>query len=185
MPTPAPVHTPTPSLDSGAKAFSRAVAFVIDKLEGGAKVISDSGGMTKYGISKRAHPDKDIANLSREDAEAIYRRSYWNAVKADLLPEPLALLVFDTAVNMGTKIAVQILQRVLDVEDDGTLGPQTLLAVRSYKYQDELLARYNALRVMSYVDLSQRRPYYKDYLWGWLCRVQRVAAEAAIWSKSL
>jgi lysozyme family protein len=179
------VPTPAPSIDAGAAAFSRAVAYVIDKLEGGGKVISDSGGTTRWGISKKSHPDKDIANLTREDAEAIYRRSYWNAVKADLLPAPLALLVFDAAVNMGPRIAIQILQRVLDVEDDGNLGPQTLLAVRSFGHQDELLAQYNALRIISYVDLVRRRPYHQGSLWGWVCRVQRLTREATIWSKSL
>jgi lysozyme family protein len=173
----------TPVPDAGAKAFSRAVAFVIDKLEGGPKLVSDSGGLTKWGISKKGNPDVDVANLTREEAEAIYRRRYWNVVKADLLPEPLALLVFDAGVNMSTRVAVQILQRVLEVTDDGTIGPETLLAVRSFKYQDELRVRYNALRIMSYVDLVRRKPFNQANLWGWICRCERVVAEATIWSK--
>ena len=35
----------------------------------------DPGGETKYGISKRAHPDVDIKNLSREKACAIYKKA--------------------------------------------------------------------------------------------------------------
>ena len=48
-----------------------------------------SGGETKYGISKRAHSNVDIKNLTVEDACAIYREDYWKPCKAEKLPEEL------------------------------------------------------------------------------------------------
>ena len=56
---------------------------------------------TKYGISAHVYPDLDIPNLTLDDSRAIYRRDYWEKVDADTLPGPLALLVFDAAVNNG------------------------------------------------------------------------------------
>ena len=61
----------------------------------------DPGGRTKYGIDQRSHPNVDIRNLTRDQAKAIYRRDYWDAVKADELPPGLRLVVVDIAVNNG------------------------------------------------------------------------------------
>ena len=46
----------------------------------------DPGGETKFGISKRAHPDLDIANLTRDQAGAVYRRDYWDRLRCFDLP---------------------------------------------------------------------------------------------------
>ena len=43
----------------------------------------DPGGETKYGISKRAYPDFDIKNLTKDDAKAIYLRDFWQRAKTD------------------------------------------------------------------------------------------------------
>jgi lysozyme family protein len=56
---------------------------------------------TKFGISARAYPDLDIADLTLDQAQAIYRRDYWDKLGAAALPPPLALLAFDAAVNNG------------------------------------------------------------------------------------
>lgn len=61
---------------------------------------ADPGGETKYGLSKRANPDLDIANLTLDQAHAIYRTKYWPQ-GADSWPYAEALLCFDTAVNGG------------------------------------------------------------------------------------
>ena len=37
---------------------------------------ADPGGLTKFGISQRAYPTRDIAHLTL--AEALYRRDYWH-----------------------------------------------------------------------------------------------------------
>lgn len=62
----------------------------------------DPGGETKYGISKRAHPDEDIKNLTLERAGEIYFQDYWLPNHCFQLDWPMNLCVFDTAVNMGT-----------------------------------------------------------------------------------
>jgi hypothetical protein len=80
--------------------FGNAVEFVL-RWEGGyVNNPRDPGGETNFGISKRAHPDEDIANMTRERAIEIYRRHYWMPVAA-ALPYPLSLVYFDTAVLHG------------------------------------------------------------------------------------
>lgn len=86
---------------------------------------------TKYGIAASSHPKIDIANLTLDQAKAIYRDGYWLVVQADALPAPLALLVFDAAVNCGVNRAIGWLQSALGCSADGVLGPETLAAITS------------------------------------------------------
>ena len=122
-------------------AFDQALAIVLGHEGGFSNERADPGNWTggrvgvgelrgtKFGISAGAYPTIDIANLSLESAGAIYRQSYWDCVEGDRLPPPLALLVFDAAVNNGVGRAVRWLQQTLDVAIDGQLGPQTLAAL--------------------------------------------------------
>jgi len=81
--------------------FDTALAHVL-KWEGGySSDPNDPGGETNFGISKRAHPNEDIKNLTVERAGQIYRLEYWNRIGADNLPAALALMAFDGAVNQG------------------------------------------------------------------------------------
>jgi lysozyme family protein len=62
---------------------------------------------TKYGISAKAYPTLDIAGLTLDQARATYKRDYWDRINGDTLPPPLALIVFDAAVNNGVSRARQ------------------------------------------------------------------------------
>ena len=56
---------------------------------------ADPGGETKFGISKRAYPDVDIKSLTRQEAEMIYRRVYWEKAGCDKMDNSdLAIVVF-------------------------------------------------------------------------------------------
>lgn len=80
-----------------------------NKKEGGyTNDPKDPGGETKWGISKRAHPNEDIKNLTLERAMEIYRKEYWDVYKAktpsvdlDTCVPELAVVMFDTGVNCG------------------------------------------------------------------------------------
>ncbi len=85
--------------------FDAALEFVL-KWEGGyVNDPDDPGGETRYGISKRAYPHLDIANLNRSAARAIYLRDYWQVSGCDDLPAAAAVAVFDFAVNAGPERA--------------------------------------------------------------------------------
>ena len=160
-------------------AFGSCASFVIDRLEGGSALITDTGGETRWGISKRAHPDVDIAHLTRFGALAIYHDRYWRVIHGDLLPRGLDLAIYDLAVNQGPSQAVRTLQRVLRLAEDGIMGPLTLKAAKAYRPQSELRAQVNELRLRSYEAIAQTRPAtHAKYLFGWRMRVMRVADEA-------
>jgi lysozyme family protein len=77
--------------------------------------------------------------MTEPEMREVYWRYYWQPVKGDEFAYPLALALFDTAVNMGTVTAVRLLQRAINdllpkerwVAVDGVLGEQTLRAAKS------------------------------------------------------
>lgn len=100
----------------------------------------DPGGLTRWGISQRAHSSVDVANLSRDDAVAIYDQLYWRPIRGDDLPSVLALALFDFAVHDGPADAISALQHELGVKADHVFGPQTLDALTSALIQRGALA---------------------------------------------
>lgn len=87
-----------------------AINYVIDKFEG-TTLVADGNGQAKFGINSTANPDIDVSNLTREQATQIYKDKYWDAIKADNLPENMKLMAFDTAVNFGVGRTKEMLQQ--------------------------------------------------------------------------
>jgi len=99
------------------ETFPKALNFVL-KWEGGySHDPNDPGGETNWGISKRAYPDLDIKNLTKDQAMRIYVNDYWVPLDGDSLPWPLDLIAFDTAVNMGVSRSKVLLQESTDWRD--------------------------------------------------------------------
>ncbi len=154
---------------------SEAFDFIVGELEGGERVTDDprdAGGLTKWGVSQRSFPSLDIRNLTREQAMALYDTHYWQRSRCDEMPAPVALMVFDCAVNQGAGTAARLLQRALGVSPDGVLGPATMLQI---KQQDpvDVLQRLALLRVEKYLGLNN-----SAFEKGWINRVVRVLVRA-------
>ena len=180
MGTSGPAVADTPA---GSPVFSRSVRWLIDVAEGGDKLITDQGGLTKFGISQDAYPNEDIANLTRERAEFLYRRDYWTPIRADTLPPQLALVVFDCTVNSGASRAVKILQKCVRTKQDGAMGPITVRASTLFQPQLELVAHYLEQRLQFYEYLAKRWPArHGESLHGWRMRLMRLALEAGRWT---
>lgn len=151
--------------------FDRAFEHLIGVEGGYVNDPRDPGGETKYGISKRAYPDLDIASLTLDDAKGIYRRDYWEALKCDDLPAAIAVGTFDCGVNQGTGRAARILQQSLGVAADGIIGPQTLAAAKDADAGSaaaDMLAR----RAIHYSGL----PTFGRFGRGWMNRLFSVHA---------
>ena len=71
----------------------------------------DPGKETNFGISSRTYPGLKIRELTLSDAVDIYRRDYWQPIQGVMFPDPLALVLLDTAVNMGPTAAILMLQK--------------------------------------------------------------------------
>lgn len=95
---------------------------------------SDPGGATRWGVTERVARANGYTGNMRDFPQAaakhIYRRSYWDAVRADELPDVIRYAVFDAAVNSGARQSIQWLQSALGVTADGKIGPLTMAAVK-------------------------------------------------------
>ena len=99
------------------KDFDKALKFVL-KWEGGySNDKNDLGGETNFGISKRSYPELDISKLTLKQAKEIYYQNYWLKCDCDELPYPFDIVVFDTAVNMGKRRALEFLDTYNDWRD--------------------------------------------------------------------
>lgn len=157
---------------SYAMSFEKAFDHVVG-LEGGyVDDKFDPGGVTKYGISKRAYPDEDISSLTLERAKELYRRDYWNVLRCEEMPWPLAMLVFDCGVNQGIQVAAKTLQKALGVVQDGSLGKITMLQAR--KAGMETCALFLADRALRYTGTRN----FDRFGRGWLKRLFMIAMEA-------
>lgn len=153
--------------------FARAFAAVLGHEGGYVNDPHDPGGETKFGISKRSYPAEDIARLTIERAQAIYRRDYWDSCRCGEMSWPVALVVFDCAVNQGQLRARRFLQLALRVGVDGVLGPRTMAALVK---ADAVVvaAEIQAQRMLAYAAL----PGWGRYGLGWSRRAFAVMVQA-------
>lgn len=139
---------------------------------------ADKGGLTKYGITKASYPQLDIERLTLDDAKRIYQRDFWNAVRADELPNGLDIVLFDAAVNHGPKTGIALLQQALNrfarpkLVEDGDLGPVTFQAVQGWARKEQVLVEwFLAYRVQRYMDIVMKDPSQRQFLLGWIKRM--------------
>lgn len=147
-------------------SFYEAVKIIL-KFEGGyVNDPNDPGGETNWGISKRAFPHVDIKNLSKQDAELIYKKNYWEPMKCEKYPAILRLAAFDCAVNQGVLYASTTLQKLLFVPVDGIIGPVTLNKMGEVS-ANELLLSFLKARAERYIYTKNFELYGR----GWLNRL--------------
>jgi lysozyme family protein len=128
----------------------------------------DPGGETHYGISKKSYPHLDIKNLTIDGAKGIYYNDYYRKYRLGSLPVELQEPVLDWLVNSG-RVAIKTLQRLIDTEDDGQIGPETLDRISKYPL-NLLVNTYASERIRFYARLVQRKPQMAKFLVGWLNR---------------
>ena len=141
------------------------------KYEGGfSDHAADPGGKTRFGITEAVAREVgyrgDMRELPLDLAKRIYKDRYWDAVRAEELPEAIRYAVFDAAVNSGPRQAILWLQRAVGVKDDGIIGPQTLAAVHAAD-PERLLRRMLAQRLRFMAGL----PNWSAFGRGWARRI--------------
>lgn len=138
---------------------------------------ADPGGATNWGITQAVARQNgytgDMRDLRPDQAKAIYRALYWDAVRADELPPDVRFHIFDAAVNSGVVQAIRWLQRAVGAEADGVLGAQTLKAV-SFLPASVIAARYSGHRLAFMVGLKT----WPTFGGGWARRIANNLLEA-------
>lgn len=142
----------------------------------------DPGGKTMCGITQREYdhyrkargiPVQDVRDISLEEGEDIYDKSYW-LPDCPTLPAGVDLCLFDAAVNQGSFEAIKILQTALGVAADGKWGPKTDAAVKAIADVPEAIRSFTARRRIVYRETRGFQYFGGD----WLRRAQEIGAEA-------
>jgi lysozyme family protein len=139
----------------------------------------DPGGMTNLGVTKRVWEEwvghevdeKQMRALTPETVAPLYKRKYWDAVRADDLVAGVDYCVFDVAVNSGPGRAIKFLQSSVGVTPDGGFGAITLAAVKDAEEDPtRLIELYCAKRL----EFLQSLKTFETFGKGWSRRVAEV-----------
>jgi len=130
---------------------------------------NDSGGETRWGISKKAYPDVDIKNLTLDGASAIYRKYYW--FFDGIIDQRVATKVFDAYVNR--KATIRQVQAAAGAPVDGIYGGNTEHAINVMSPTAFLQNFVNGL-VQMYKSIVAHNPADAKFLNGWLNRARRL-----------
>ncbi|WP_018499434.1 glycosyl hydrolase 108 family protein [Leptotrichia wadei] len=163
------------------------------KVEGGySNDKNDKGGKTKYGIVEeeaRGFGYKgNMQDLTMDFAKNIYLKKYYLGNKLDKVTnDKVALSICDWAVNSGkngiknAQVAInQLTNANLDV--DGIIGNKTLEALNAAD-PEKFLEVYHNLQRIYYRSKVEGDKTQKEFLTGWLNRVQRKEEYFKDWDK--
>ena len=161
--------------------FDQALALVLKSEGGWVHHVSDPGGETNKGVTKRVWEawigrpcmPGEMKALTDEQVAPLYRKNYWDVMSCDELPSGVDYAAFDFAVNAGPGQAKKTLQRALGVAPDGAIGPMTLAAIRDAD-GPTLLRAFSAEKEKFYRGLSTFATFGK----GWMNRIAHVEDNA-------
>lgn len=146
---------------------------VILKNEGG--LVTDSGGLTNFGISDKAdgkidlkYKGIDIKKMNILQAKEIYKKDYFDLLAIHFIKYPLLCLhIFDSSVNAGIGQTKKFIFQ--------TFGGQTISEVLNKiknSNDNDLSILFINCRIRFYKDLASSKPLtHQKYLKGWLNRI--------------
>lgn len=147
--------------------------------EGGySNSATDSGGETKFGISKRSYPELDIPNLTPEVASAILKRDFWNFYNiGSINNQNIANRVFLLFINTDPADAAKVVQNAVNdygilpaISIDGHMGPVTISRINALSTPGYLVAALRLEECRYYLGLVDRFPAQRPNLRGWIRR---------------
>ena len=139
--------------------FDEIIDNVLESEGGYVNDKDDAGGETNMGISKKAYPDLDIKNLTRNAAKQLYYEDYWTPSKAEQLPNQLLEVYFDMVVNFGKRGAAKVLQQACNgkntykIKADGMDRTATIRASKNLEPD-----RLRAYRVLKFARIVIKKP---------------------------
>ena len=136
---------------------------------------------TSYGVTAmtwetargRGIVNKPIQEATQEDCGLILHDFYWDRVDGDNLPSGTDLVIFNSAMIAGVRHAAPLAQRIVGADEDGIIGPLTVLAIRGM-HPIPFIQAYTAADARFFAGLA-RAPLF---LAGWDRRADAAAARA-------
>lgn len=167
--------------------FEACFNFVLAREGGFVDDPRDAGGATNMGVTQRTLSNflgrsatiDEVKNLSVQVAAQIYKKNYYDACGCGDMPAPLALVVFDAAVNAGNMRSVMFLQEAMSLPADGRFGAQTAAAIAHCD-----VAQTVAASCAWRLDFYQKLPAWGTYGHGWGNRIELVKETALSWISS-
>jgi lysozyme family protein len=141
----------------------------------------DHGGPTNFGITAadfgrflaQATPatEEQVKNMTRDQARAIYRKSYIEQPKFDKITDPqLKLVLVDSGVLFGVGRATRWLQQALNVTVDGNFGVESQAALTAVADQTKLARQVLGIRFQAIADIVSNNTSQLVFLRGWINR---------------
>lgn len=158
-------------------------------------VPGDRGGPTKWGITLGRLADcrgvrepkrgtaafeslkADLFALGESEIKDIYRKDYWDAVRADELPAGICYAVSDYSLNSGPSRAIKALQKLCGNPQTGRMDDETIREANAFQ-PVELIMLYCDERARFLNAIVESNPSQRKFLKGWLSRVGDVRRAA-------
>lgn len=168
--------------------FDECLTFVLKREGGFSNHPADKGGATNRGITQKVYDDyretnqRSVRYIGEREVRDIYQANYWMPAKCGVLPVPVDLVVFDSAVHLGVSRSARLLQQAVGVVADGNIGPITIDAVKEMK-PVELAEDMIDLRRAFYNRIVDNNPSQKVFLKGWGNRLDALEKAIGLESK--
>lgn len=162
-------------------SFETALAEVLINEGGYVDHPDDRGGPTNYGITIKTLSDflgreatkEEVQNLSMDTVRQIYKQNYWDRLRLSyFIDSKFAEIVFDQAVNRGTRRVAEDLQKLAGVKVDGIIGPVTLKALNAMDSKKTLISFVKQAQ-NAYVSIVTHNPSQLVFLSGWIKRTHK------------
>ena len=144
----------------------------------------DTAGATRWGLItddlKTYYHDQtkswqDVKNLTENEAFNIYKKLYWDALRADEIKnDSLAHFIVDGAINQGKGTITKYIQQVCGIVADGIFGSGTLAAVNAHNPK-ELFEGLKQKRLDKYNRIVANNPSQSKFLKGWINRLNSIS----------
>jgi len=167
--------------------------------EGGyANKSGDSGGETWEGVARNYYPnwpgwaiiDANKSHFPSNDyigwrtfsiylrtlpalqilVDTFYEKYFWDEMQGDnIANQSIANFIGDWGVNAGLGVPIKHAQKLLGLNQDGKLGPNTLSALNA-ENNAAFFAKMKQERIQFYYDVVKAHPEDKQFLGDWLKR---------------
>jgi lysozyme family protein len=154
------------------------VALILQNEGGFVNIAADIGHATNFGIStdtlaswrKTPVTVQDVENLTVEEASQIYTAKYIVGPGFDQLSDiKLRAAMVDYGVLCGPVMAIQSLQRSLDIPVDGVCGAQTA-EISNNANATPVINELSAARIKFHCARVTKQPDQLPFLVGWVNR---------------